>query len=257
MDWQDDAIVLENRAYGESGSIAQLFTRERGRHAGLVRGGTGKKLSPVLMPGNKIYAYWRGRSEDQLGGYTVELIRPHAALLMDQADGLSALQSAAALLSSCLGEREAHPGLFDGTAAMLDHLDGPAWAAGYVRWELGLLDALGYGLRLSECAATGKTDGLIYVSPKSGHAVSRDAGAPYRDKMLPLPAFLGGADQGLSYTAQLLDGLKLTGWFIIHRLVHRIGNEAPRARELLVQRLHKGLLGEDNLNDLHKGAASS
>ena len=248
MEWQDDAIVLENRTYGESGSIAQLFTREWGRHAGLVRGGTGKKLSPVLMPGNRVHARWRGRSEDQLGAYAVELIRPYAALLMEEADALSALQSVAALLTSCLGEREAHPGLFDGTAVMLDHLGGPAWAAGYVRWELGLLAELGYGLRLSECAATGGADGLIYVSPKSGQAVSREAGAPYREKMLPLPAFLGGADQGRSYTQQLLDGLKLTGWFIAHRLVHRIGNEAPRARELLVQRLRRRLdCGEDNL----------
>lgn len=251
MEWQDDAIVLENRAYGENGSIAGLFTRAGGRHAGLVRGGAGKKLGPVLMPGNRVCARWRGRSEDQLGSYTVELVRPHAALLMDRADALSALQSATVLLGSCLGEREAHPELFDGTAVMLDHLAGPAWAAGYIRWELGLLEALGYGLRLSECAATGGTDGLIYVSPKSGQAVSRQAGAPYRDKMLPLPAFLGGADQGLSYTQQLLAGLELTGWFIAHRLVHRTGTGAPQARELLVRRLRRQCdCGEDKEDNL-------
>ena len=186
----------------------------------------------------------------------MELIRPHAALLMDQADALSALQSAAALLSSCLGEREAHPGLFDGTAAMLDHLDGSAWAAGYVRWELGVLDALGYGLRLSECAATGGTDGLIYVSPKSGHAVSREAGAPYQDKMLPLPAFLGGADQGMRYTEQLLDGLEADGLvYHGHRLVHRIGNEAPRAQESFWYNVYAASLtrGKITFKDLHRG----
>jgi DNA repair protein RecO (recombination protein O) len=192
MEWTDEGIVLGTRRHGEGNAILEVMTRGHGRHLGLVRGGGGSRLRPLLQPGNAVRMIWRARLDEHLGNYTAEVLRLHAA---SQAAAAHVVYGVTHLAALCrlLPERDPHPELHDHLAAVLDHLDEPL-AAGtlVVRFELQMLAELGFGLDLSACAATGTQTDLAYVSPKSGRAVSRAAGAPWRDRMLPLPAFLMG-----------------------------------------------------------------
>jgi DNA repair protein RecO (recombination protein O) len=238
MDWRDTGFVLIARRHGESGLIAELLTAEHGRHAGLVRGGQSPKRRALLQPGNLVAASWRGRLEEHLGAFDIELVRAHAATLINDADRLAALSSAAALVALALPEREPHSDVYQGFATLIEALDsaGP-WPQRYVRWECGLLAALGYGLDLSACAATGVNDDLAYVSPRTGRAVSRSAGAPYHDKLLPLPDFLhhdGDADG-----VEIVAGLTMTGYFLHHHLLAPQGRTLPEARARLADRLRR------------------
>lgn len=238
MRWTDDAIVLSARKHGESSTVVHLFTRHHGCHAGLVRGGTGRRMRGVLQPGNDVRATWRARLEEHLGNLSVELVRARAARLLDDPLRLAALSAACAMCEIALPEREAHISVFESLDALLGTLDGEGetWAAGYVRWELGLLGALGFGLDLSSCAATGRTTELVYVSPRSGRAVSVSAGEPYRDKLLALPGFL--LDPLAPATARdLLAGLSLTEHFLVEHLLAPHGVAMPPARTRLVDRL--------------------
>ena len=192
MDWSDEGIVLSARPHGESGLIVSLLTRAHGRHAGFVPGGGSRRASPVWQSGNVVEVAWRARLSDQLGNYTGELREPHAARALDDAAGLAGLSAACAVADSALPEREPHPAMFDGFRAFLGALGHPGWPAIYVRLELGLLQELGFGLDLEKCAATGTTEDLAYISPKTGRAVSRAAAGPYKEKLLALPAFLTG-----------------------------------------------------------------
>ena len=234
MDWRDDGIVLSLRKHGESSVVVHLLTREHGRHSGLVRGGNSKKQRGILQPGNEVHANWRARLEEHLGGYSIELLDGHAARLLSDPGRLAAMSSACAVANSCLAEREPHPDLFASLRALLTVLIEEEWAAAYVAWELSLLAELGFGLDLSQCVATGKTDDLIYVSPKSGCAVSAEAGADYRKKLLPLPQFLIG--RGGAENAALGDGLKLTGYFLDRYMLGPHGKLLPDARARLVDR---------------------
>ena len=233
MDWSDDAIVLSARKHGESAAIAQLLTRGHGRHAGLVRGGAATRLRGVLQPGNELHCVWRARLEEHLGAYTVELARARAAALLDRRLPLLALSAACAVVETMLPEREPHGPLFDGLIALLDALEeSEAWPAAYVRWEVGLLRELGFGLDLSACAATGVTEGLVWVSPKTGRAVSAEAGEPYRDRLLSLPGFLVG--EGAAAPGDIVAGLRLTGHFLGEH-----GAALPAARDRLVDGLSR------------------
>ncbi len=241
MEWTDDAIVLSTRPHGEAAAVARLLTREHGVHAGLVRGGAGKRLRGVLQPGNRVRATWRARLADHLGTYACEPTGAVAAALLGDPLRLAGLSAACAVAAVALPEREAHPAVFAGLAALLDALAGEQWPSAYVKWELGLLGELGFGLDLSRCAATGGNDQLAYVSPKTGRAVSLSAGEPYREKLLALPPFLlaeGATGDG----AAVADGLRLTGHFLDrHVFVHRAGG-VPAARQRLVDRLHHTLV---------------
>src|SRR3546814_314852 len=190
MDWRDEGIVLSMRRHGEAAAIVTLLTREHGRHAGLVRGGASRRRRGELQVGNLVTATWRARLEEHLGSLSVELAESWTARLLDRPGRLAALSAATALVDAGLPEREPHPVLFESLKELLLALDRDGWAAAYVRWEVALLAELGFGLDLSCCAATGRNDELAYVSPKTGRAVSLSAGEPYRDKLLPLPAFL-------------------------------------------------------------------
>lgn len=212
MEWQDEGYVLAVRPHGESAAIVSLLTAEHGRHAGLVRGGQSRRHQGMLQAGNKVDAVWRARLEEHLGSYTLELQSSAVALVLDEPARLAALSSAAALIEATLPERDPCPGLYQSFAALMEALEGEHWAATYVYWELHLLMDIGFGLDLTECAATGETSDLIYVSPKSGRAVSREAGAPYKEKLLALPGFLRG--EGGAGDADVADGLKLTGYFL-------------------------------------------
>jgi len=236
MDWHDEGIVLSSRPHGESGAIVELLTREHGRHLGLVRGGAGRRQKSVLQAGNTVAANWRARLNEHLGAYTVELVKPRAGLLMDDAFALTGL-SAACAVASILPEREAHPALFEGFSFLLDTMeDADIWPAIFVRWELGLLQDLGFGLELGQCAATGVRDDLAYVSPRSGGAVSREAGAPYADRLFRLPPFLVSSQVGVDHADDIAEGLRITGHFLERHFYAPLGKHLPDARIRLMQR---------------------
>ena len=211
--WSDDGFVLSARKHGENGAIISLLTREHGRHAGLVHGGVGRKQRGVLQIGNRVAANWRARLAEHLGTYTCELIRTHAAGLLSERIPLLALRAATALIDETLPEREPNGEVFDDLEFLLGALCQPGWEAAYVRWEFKLLTELGFGLDLSTCAATGATEGLCYVSPRTGRAISAAAGEPYRERLLPLPQFLNHTDADPDI-ADINDGLRLTGHFL-------------------------------------------
>ncbi|MGO1117326.1 DNA repair protein RecO [Rhodovibrionaceae bacterium A322] len=234
IEWSDDALVLSTRPHGENGALVQLLTREKGRHAGMVRGGQGRQQRPVLQIGNQVMATWKARLSDHLGTYSLELTQGHAARFLDDPARLSALTSAAALCDSLLPEREPHPACYEGLVALIDALSGESWAEIYIHWELLLLRELGFGLNLEDCAAGGDNSQLAYVSPKSGRAVSLAAGEPYRDRLLPLPPFLVGLSAGGE--DEVAQGLRLTGYFLERHLFHPRDKELPASRQRLQQR---------------------
>src|SRR6266481_489233 len=257
MEWRDTGFVLMARRHGESALIVELLTREHGRHAGLVRGGQSPRRRALLQPGNKLAAAWRGRLPEHLGSFECELVEAHAARFLDDPDRLAALAAAAALLVAALPEREPNAELYEAFAALLDALtpalpspasgggsgrgrmlDSPAsWPQYYVRWECGLLAALGFGLDLGHCAVTGADDDLAYVSPRTGRAVSRAAGAAYRDKLLPLPDFLWR--DAPARGGNIAAGLALTRYFLLHHLLLPHGRNLPEARERLAERMRR------------------
>lgn len=237
MQWSDEGIVLSVKPHGETAAIVDLWTRAHGRHMGLVHGGRSRRLRPVLQPGNHIDAEWKARLVDQLGSMSVEMRRAFAAEAMDDAQALMALSSITTL-TRLLPERDPHPNLYEITLFVLGFLnDATVWPALLVRWEMALLDELGFGLDLSQCAATGSNDQLIYVSPKSGRAVSASAGEPYRDKLLALPQFLTKQRSGAVTTQDVSLGFALTGHFIEKHLLLPRGETLPQSRARLVSQL--------------------
>lgn len=238
MDWTDHGIVLSARHHGETGLVVNLLTAEHGRHAGFVPGGVSRKARPVWQQGNVVEVAWRARVAEQLGNYTGELREPHAARAMDSAAELAGLSSACAIVDEALPEREPHPAMYAGFQAFLTVLGHEGWPAIYVRLELGLLQELGFGLDLEKCAATGATEDLAYVSPKTGRAVSRAAAGPYKEKLLPLPAFLstGGLPADLD---ELRQGLDLTGYFLERHVFWPHNKPLPPARSRLIESLQR------------------
>jgi DNA repair protein RecO (recombination protein O) len=229
MEWSDSGLVLSARPHGESGSILEVFTRTHGRHLGLVRGSRNRAL---LQAGNGLTLHWRARLADHLGSFTLELASARAGALMEDRNALTGLNAISATAAAALPERMAYPALFDAAEILLGAMtteDFAHWGPLYVRWEAGLLDALGFGLDLSQCAATGQTADLIYVSPRSGRAVSRDGGAGYAERLLKLPGFLL-AGQNFPDRKAIRDGLSLTGHFLAERVFRPNGREMPAAR---------------------------
>ena len=204
-EWSEEAVILGVRPHGETSAVITVFAPGQGRHAGLVRGGSQPKMRSALQPGSRVQASWRARLAETLGYMTIEPVRSTAALVLDDGLRLAGLASICALLDGCLAEREAQPALYAATRSLLDLVcieDAQhRWIEGYVRWEVGLLQCIGYSLDLERCAVTGATEGLVHVSPKSGRAVSRGAAGEFADRMLLLPAFLGGAPDGIDAAA--------------------------------------------------------
>lgn len=233
MDWIDEGIFLGAKPLGEANAVAELFTLGHGRHLGLVRGGRSRRLRPLLQPGNLLRVTWRARLSEHLGGFNVELIEAHAARALDDAAALAAIGSLAGL-ARLLPERDPHPQLYAAALHVIGAFDAPRlWPALLVRWELLLLQELGFGLDLSECAATGGDSELVYVSPRSGRAVSREAGQPYDAKLLKLPAFLR-EDDAASGESDLLSGFALTGYFLERDVLAPHGLAMPETRERLI-----------------------
>jgi DNA repair protein RecO (recombination protein O) len=229
MQWIDEGFVLGVKRHGEANAILELMTREHGRHLGLVRGGAGSRLRPVLQPGNRVSATWRARLDEHLGHYTVEGLDLPAGSFLAAAHAVYGVTHLGALCR-LLPERDPHPQIHAALENLLGQLtDAPRAGPLMVRFELNLLAELGFGLDLSRCAATGSTAELAYVSPRSGRAVSREAGAAWRDKLLRLPAFLADPDAGAS-AADLADGFALTGFFLLRHVLEPRGLTLPEPR---------------------------
>ena len=233
-EWQADAIITSARPHGEGNAVVSLMTADYGRYTGLVRGGASKKMRGTVQPGNRVRASWRARLSEQLGQMQVELNQSVATRFLDSPMRLAGVASVCSLLDGALPEREPYAGLYDGTDALLSLItmddDDAGWIEGYVRWELGLLHAVGYQLDLNRCAASDETTNLAYVSPKSGGAVSLHHAGQYANRLLALPRFLGGvACPAHDWVA----GLDLTGYFLANRVFAAHNADIPAARRRL------------------------
>ncbi|MGQ0686604.1 DNA repair protein RecO [Bradyrhizobium sp.] len=241
MEWTDEGIVLGVRRHGESSAIVELLTRAHGRHLGLVRGGAGSRMRPLLQPGNGVRAVWRARLDEHLGTYVIEGLRLRAGALLASSHAVYGVTHLAAL-ARLLPERDPHEDIYDMLEHTLDDFDDAGGAAAHVvRFELAMLAECGFGLDLSSCAATGATAELVYVSPKSGGAVSRSAGEPWRDRLLRLPAFLREGEGGANAVSDedLQDGFRLTGMFLHRHVLEPRGQGHSDAREGFVNAVLK------------------
>ncbi|WP_319824921.1 DNA repair protein RecO [Thalassovita sp.] len=236
MEWRDQGILLGTRRHGETSAILEVFTETHGRHAGVLRGATSRKIAPILQPGAQLDLTWRARLDDHIGSYAVEPLRSRSAQAMADRLSLAGLNAVAALLIFLLPEREPHLSLYRRTEALLDILEETdVWPLAYLKWEMALLEELGFGLDLRKCAVTGSRDDLAFVSPRTGRAVSRQGAGEWVDRLLPLPMCMLG--QGGGSDAEIADGLMTTGYFLMHRLAPELGHKPlPEARQRFVDR---------------------
>jgi DNA repair protein RecO (recombination protein O) len=234
VEWRGTGILLSVRRHGESSAIIEVFTEDKGRHAGVVRGGTSRKIAPILQPGAQLDVAWRARLEDHIGTFAVEPVRSRAAIVMGNRLALAGLNAVTALLGFCLPEREAHAALYRRTEQLLDLLgQDDLWPLAYLQWEVALLTEMGFGLDLSSCAVTGSTENLIYVSPRTGRAVSAEAAGVWADRLLPLPEVLRGGGDALD--AEIVQAFETTGYFLSFHLAPDLGSRPlPDARDRFV-----------------------
>ncbi len=237
MEWRDSGIVLSCRGHGESSAIAEVLTHDHGRCLGLIRGGRSRKQRPVLQPGNVVELHWHARLEEHLGTFQVEPVDLKAGFIMDNRFRLAGLSTISGL-AQVLPEREPHPKLYDGARLILDAMeDDHIWPALLVRWEMGLLDELGFGLDLHRCVVTGAQEDLIYVSPRSGRAVSEAAGRPYINQLFHLPDFLRG---GVSPASRdVVSAFRITGHFLARHVFGPRAIAMPHSRQWLTETLNE------------------
>ncbi len=237
MEWQADGYVLAVRRHGESSAIVDVLTQEHGRFVWLVRGASGKRMRGLLQPGNLLELRWRARLSEHLGMFSVEDATSSIATLLDDPLALSGLIASCSIICMSLPERERHESIYQTFGILVSQLhNSNVWPALYVRLETGILAELGYGLDFSKCAATGDTQNLTHVSPRTGRAVSAKAAEPYLDKLLPLPRFL--VDPGAELTRGDIErGLALTGYFLERRMLWPVDKQLPDARERMIERL--------------------
>lgn len=237
MDFEDDAFVLQARAHGETGAVVEFLTARHGKYAAHVAGGASRRMKPFLQAGARVMLGYRSRVSDQLGSAALEPVGEGPSALFDDPLALSGLAAAAAVAAGALPEREPHPGAFLAFEALIDSFSHPEiWPAVFVRFEAGLLQDLGFGLDLSKCAATGAVDDLIYVSPRTGRAVSREAGEPYKDRLLVLPPFMLSSQARLQ-PGDIRAGLDITAHFLEAFIFNPLNRPLPPARMWLVDRL--------------------
>lgn len=239
IEWRGEGILLSSRRHGESSALIEVFTERQGRYAGIVRGGASRKIAPILQPGAQLDVTWRARLEEHIGSFTVEPVRSRAAAAMSDRLSLAGLNAVCALLVFCLPEREAHPALYRRSEQLLDLLDQTElWPLAYLRWEVALLEEMGYGLDLSVCAVTGSEDDLVFVSPRTGRAVSRSGAGQWADRLLPLPDVLKG--RGDASDAEIGVALGTTGHFLTAHLAAGFGSRPlPEARARLVSAISR------------------
>lgn len=242
MEWRDEGILLSVRRHAETSAIIDVFTAAHGRHAGVVRGGTSRKIAPILQPGAQLDLSWRARLEEHLGSYTVEPLRSRAGVALGDRLALAGLNAVTALLGFVLPEREPNGAFYRQSVQLLDLLgQNDVWPLAYLRFEMALLEASGMGLDLSACAVTGARDGLIYVSPRTGRAVSREGAGEWADKLLPLPDIMLGKGDGAD--AGVAEALRVTGYFLTDKLAPELGGRAlPEARGRYVDAFARSLI---------------
>lgn len=243
--WEDQGIVLSVRSHGESGAIISLLTENNGRHAGYIRGVHSSKMRGVIEPGNLVDARWQARVSDNLGSYQLEPLKSYSPQIMTDSQKLAALQSACSLCDYALPEREGHAGLFHGLIALFETLDTEIWGAAYIMWEIAFLSELGFSLDLTKCAGGGDDNALAYVSPKTGRAVSYEAGEQYKDKLLEIPAFLK-PNGGPPEIEDIYTGLKLTGYFLEHWAFTHHTKGVPEERLRFFDRIRKSVEKAEN-----------
>lgn len=239
IEWRDEGALLKVRKHGETSVIIDVFTATHGRATGVVRGGTSRKIAPILQPGAQLDVTWKARLEEHLGAFTVEPIRSRTAVAMSDRVALAGLNAVTALLAFSLPEREEHPSLYAKSIQLLDLLgQGDVWPLAYLQWEMALLNGLGFGLDLATCAVTGTTSDLSYVSPKSGRAVALTAAGEWADRMLPLaPVMIGEGDADM---ADIITALSTTGYFLENHLAPSLGDRPiPEARNRLIDQFRK------------------
>jgi DNA repair protein RecO (recombination protein O) len=237
MEFHEEAFVLSARAHGDTGVVVDLLTETHGRHAAYVAGGASRRMKPHLQPGARVIADYRARTSDHLGSARLEPVGEGPSALFDDALALHGLAAATAVTQGALPEREAHLGAFLAFEALMSAFAIPeVWPAIFVRFEAGLLDDLGFGMDLGSCAVTGTLDDLIWVSPRTGRAVSSGAGRPYADKLLKLPPFMLGAQAGL-VDGDVGDGLALTGHFLEQFVFNPQNRPLPPARVWMIDKL--------------------
>lgn len=239
MRWEDEGILLAVRRHGENAAIIDVLTAEHGRHAGVVRGGTSRKIAPVLQPGAQLAMTWTARLESHIGTATVEPLQSRAVDLMQDRLTLSGLNAVTALLGFALPERDPQPEIYAVSVNLLDLIGtNPVWPLAYLKWETALLEVTGFGLDLSRCAVSGQDRELAFVSPKSGRAVSRDAAGQWADRLLPLGPALRG--EPTAVTAEIVDGLRVTGHFLENHLAPSLGDRPlPQARARFLAALER------------------
>ncbi len=244
MEWSEPGIIIGTRKHGEASVIVEIFCAGQGRHMGLVRGGRGRRMRSVLQPGNRVLATWRARLSDHLGYFLIEPDQLDAARYMADPLRLAALNTINELVR-LLPERDAHDHLHAAYVHILDYIRSDEdWADEFVRWQLLLLQELGFGLDLTSCAATGGVDNLVYVSPKSGRAVGAGAGAPYKDKLLPLPQFLVHDRHANPEWRDVQNGLRLAAYFLTRNVYEPRGIEPPESGERMNRLLAKHYGGD-------------
>ena len=234
MEWRDTGIVLSRRLHGETSVIVDVLTPSKGRHMGVVPGGRARKLAAVLQPGSQVDVHWRARLEAHLGMFTIEPVRSRSAAALSDRLALAGLNAVTALLSRLMPEREAMPELYQRSEQLLDLLgQGNVWPLAYLQWEILLLDSLGYGLDLSRCAVTGARENLIYVSPKTGRAVSAEGAGAWAQRLLPLPPVMLGAPA--FEDKEIGSGLRVTEYFLVGHVCANLGiDRLPSARCRLI-----------------------
>lgn len=239
IEWRDEGALLKVRKHGENSAIIEVFTAGHGRAAGVVRGGTSRKIAPLLQPGAQLDVTWKARLEDHLGSFTIEPVRSRAAQVMQDRLALAGLNAVTGILSFVLPERETYDALYLRTMQLLDLLgQNDVWPLAYLQWEVALLEDMGFALDLSACAVSGQNDDLFYVSPRTGRAVSRMAAGEWADRLLPLPHVLLG--KGDADIAQIIIALRTTGHFIHNHLVASLGDRPlPEARQRLIDTMAK------------------
>mgnify|MGYP005851139289 CR=1 FL=1 len=243
MEWTDHGFVVGLRPHGENAAIVSVLTEAHGLHAGYLHGGQSRRRRPLVEPGNFVHLDWSGRLSEQLGRYDIELIKGYPSQYMYDPGRLLTIQSACAVIYRSLPERQVFDNIFNGLQALLDNLGGDVWCEAYVIWEIQLLKALAFGLQTDQCALTGKTEKLNYISPRSGRAVAKGAAPDYEDKMLSLPRFLTGnaIDNNLK---EALDGLRLSGYFLKKNVFNPLHRSLPNPRVRLFEHI-SGLIKQE------------
>ena len=249
-EWRDKGMVLSIRKYGEKGMIANILTLEHGRHLGWISNYQNKHISSHAQPGNLVDVFWKSRLIDQMGNFKVELISSVVGKILDDKIKLQALISLCALLEKVLPERQNYSEIFNATQAFInlllleDDISKNAWVEGYVKWEIGVLSAIGFSLKLDKCAVTGKKNNLYFVSPKTGKAVSKEGAGKFAPRLLPLPCFLGGVEIiGSNFNCDIIAGLKITSYFFKNKLLLSINDDKnnfiPNSRNRLIEMIEK------------------